>query len=63
MKYDYITQLNISPGPCYCIGPQEGEPLCPCLMKQVGVKNSKYVTLEQDLGPVPKEYDKSKLMV
>lgn len=38
--------------PCNCIGPQNGEPLCPCRMRGVVVKNGRYVMPEQDLGPV-----------
>ena len=34
---------------CWCLGPQRGEPLCPCKMKSVVVKNGRYI---QDLGPV-----------
>ena len=37
-------------GPCGCVGPQNGEPLCPCQMRGVQVKDGRYVrTL--DLGP------------
>ena len=38
-------------GPCNCIGPQAGQPLCPCQMRGVVVKNGRYVRPEQDLGP------------
>lgn len=39
---------------CGCIGPQNGEPFCPCMMraKRVTIKNGRYVVPEQDLGPV-----------
>lgn len=37
---------------CFCIGPQNGEPLCPCMMDQVEIRNNRYI-LVQDLGPVP----------
>jgi hypothetical protein len=36
---------------CACIGPQNGQPLCPCAMRGVVVKNGRYVRPEQDLGP------------
>ena len=35
---------------CGCIGPQNGEPLCPCRMKNVIVQNGRYKLIE-DLGP------------
>lgn len=38
--------------PCDCIGPQNGQPLCPCQMKGVTVKDGRYV-LVRDLGPAP----------
>ena len=37
---------------CGCVGPQNGEPFCPCKMRGVQVKNGRYVLPEQDLGPV-----------
>lgn len=46
--------------PCFCVGPQDGQPLCPCRMRGVVVKNGRYVIPEQDLGPVrPKPADVS----
>ena len=36
---------------CACIGPQNGQPLCPCAMRGVVVKDGRYVRPEQDLGP------------
>ena len=38
--------------PCFCIGPQNGEPLCPCRMKGVIVRDGRYILPEKDLGPV-----------
>lgn len=38
---------------CGCIGPQNGEPLCPCQMRGVQIKDGRYVRI-QDLGPAPK---------
>ena len=38
--------------PCNCIGPQRGEPLCPCRMRAVTIENGRYV-MKQDLGPAP----------
>lgn len=37
---------------CYCIGPQNGEPVCPCRMRDVKKINGRYVKTV-DLGPVP----------
>lgn len=37
---------------CACIGPQNGQPLCPCRMRGVKIKNGRYVLPERDLGPV-----------
>lgn len=37
---------------CYCVGPQNGEPLCPCRMRSVIVRDGRYIQPEQDLGPV-----------
>ena len=35
---------------CGCIGPQHGQPLCPCQMRSVQIKDGRYVRI-QDLGP------------
>ena len=37
---------------CGCIGPQNGEPLCPCRMRGVTVQDGRYVEII-DHGPVP----------
>ncbi len=36
---------------CNCVGPQDGQPRCPCMMRDVQVKDGRYVRTE-DLGPV-----------
>ena len=36
---------------CNCIGPQNGQPLCPCRMRGVKVENGRYVQ-HIDHGPV-----------
>lgn len=38
---------------CNCVGPQNGEPLCPCRMSSVKVQDGRYVEV-RDLGPAPK---------
>ena len=35
---------------CCCIGPQNGEPLCPCLMKNVQIIDGRYKQVI-DYGP------------
>lgn len=40
---------------CYCIGPQNGQPLCPCMMKGLIVRNGRYIRPEEDLGPVEQD--------
>lgn len=37
---------------CNCIGPQNGQPLCPCQMRGVTIQNGRYVRVT-DLGPAP----------
>lgn len=38
---------------CACLGPQDGEPLCPCSMNRVHVVNGRYVdkNTNEDFGP------------
>ena len=36
---------------CACMGPQNGEPLCPCAMRQVKIVDGHYIKVE-DLGKV-----------
>lgn len=43
---------------CNCIGPQNGEPLCPCMMRGISQKNGRWVRPEQDLGPVQTQEEK-----
>ena len=35
---------------CNCVGPQNGQPVCPCAMRDVSVVNGRYV-MTKDLGP------------
>lgn len=41
-------------GACFCVGPQNGEPLCPCQMRSVTVENGRYIR-KQDLGPAERD--------
>lgn len=43
---------------CNCIGPQDGDPLCPCMMRDVVVKDGRYVQTI-DYGPVQPEVPKT----
>ena len=37
---------------CNCIGPQNGEPLCPCRMRNVTIKNGRYIeVIDHGLAP------------
>lgn len=38
---------------CNCIGPQNGQPVCPCAMSSVAIENGRYVQ-RNDLGPISK---------
>ena len=40
------------PQPCHCIGPQNGQPACPCAMRGMIIRNGRYIKPEQDMGPV-----------
>jgi hypothetical protein len=35
---------------CNCVGPQRGDPVCPCQMRNVQVRDGRYVTII-DHGP------------
>jgi len=37
---------------CFCIGPQNGEPKCPCEMKGLIQRDGRWIQPEVDLGPV-----------
>ena len=43
--------MNIENQMCNCIGPQGGQPLCPCMMRGVNVVDGRYIKTT-DLGPV-----------
>jgi hypothetical protein len=38
---------------CNCVGPQLGQPVCPCQMRNVIIRDGRYIRVEQDLGPAP----------
>jgi hypothetical protein len=39
---------------CFCIGPQNCEPYCPCMMRAKGVyqRDGRWIEPEKDVGPV-----------
>lgn len=37
---------------CNCIGPQNGQPKCPCMMANVVKRDGRWIEKERDLGPV-----------
>ena len=51
MKGQYISQLSGARA-CNCVGPQNGQPRCPCMMRNVQIRDGRYVEPEKDLGPV-----------
>lgn len=55
MEWKSTGPIAGQPWPCNCIGPQSGEPLCPCMMRGVAKKNGRWVRPEQDLGEVLKK--------
>jgi hypothetical protein len=37
---------------CNCIGPQGGQPKCPCMMRGLVQRDGRWIEPERDLGPV-----------
>lgn len=48
--------LGDLPHACNCIGPQNGDPVCPCQMRSVSIRNGRYVRVI-DLGAAPSRDD------
>lgn len=44
-------EISAGMRPCNCIGPQNGQPVCPCAMRSVTIEGGRYVQ-RSDLGPV-----------
>lgn len=40
---------------CFCMGPQNGEPFCPCQMRTVKQMDGRWVRIV-DMGPVQKPF-------
>lgn len=49
----FCIKANEDSHMCNCIGPQNGQPRCPCQMRGVAIKDGRYVIPEQDLGAAP----------
>jgi len=39
---------------CHCVGPQDGNPVCPCRMPALRIQHGRYVEII-DHGPAPAE--------
>ncbi len=37
---------------CFCVGPQNGEPRCPCMMRGLVQRDGRWIEPEKDLGPI-----------
>lgn len=62
MKYDFAKDDHIPMNSCYCMGPKDGQPLCPCKMKNVIIRDGMYVISEKVIGPVPSSEKLNKLV-
>lgn len=50
---DDLTSRSINEAhACGCVGPQNGQPRCPCMMRGVIQRNGRWIEPERDLGPV-----------
>lgn len=49
-----LSDVRFSPPEpgCFCRGPQNGQPACPCQMRGVQIVDGRYVRVV-DLGPAP----------
>lgn len=56
--YGHIKPIEAHP--CNCTGPQNGEPVCPCQMRSVTIRNGRYYR-ETDLGPAMDPADRARL--
>lgn len=46
------TGVYVGSHSCGCVGPQSGQPKCPCLMRGVIERDGRWIEPERDLGPV-----------
>lgn len=52
----WFPRANTESHPCGCVVPQNGQPLCPCQMRSVEIRDGRYVRV-QDLGPVAEAHE------
>ena len=53
LRYEWLEKNPpVTVSACACVGPQNGQPLCPCAMRGVIVRDGRYIVPERDLGPV-----------
>jgi len=55
------SEIGAGLRPCNCIGPQNGQPVCPCAMRSVTIENGRYVE-RRDLGPANGESLRGKMV-
>lgn len=51
-QYNKTSIDGIEGHSCGCVGPQNGEPKCPCLMRGIIKRDGRWIEPERDLGPV-----------
>lgn len=42
---------------CNCVGPQNGQPKCPCMMRGLIKRDGRWIEPERDLGPTKPTID------
>lgn len=57
-KIDRCAVFNTA---CCCVGPQGNEPVCPCRMRNVVVRDGRYIEI-RDLGPTQGKQDFDRLI-
>lgn len=60
-EYNYIWNADDYAHACNCVGPRNGEPLCPCMMMSKALEKQKWLEelkLIYDLVPKTKEKGK-----
>jgi hypothetical protein len=51
MKNDYASVIENNSKVCFCVGHQNGQPLCPCRMERIDIKDGRCIETI-DHGPV-----------
>lgn len=57
-RHGFLYHEPTSGHACNCIGPQNGEPVCPCRMRRLIIRNGRFVEVI-DHGPAPARDDDS----